>query len=247
MDQVMPPQEGEQEVSFEVLPEQGQPPEYPPEPQLVRIRLNGKTIEVPPDVADAIQAREENFQRRLSEQGAELGQLRQQVRQEQPQSQPQTPTQDEDLEFFQSPTAAFQRRVDLVREQIMQQIRHEQQLEEARRQFWQNFYQKHSDLAGRERFVNAVFQQELPNLQSLSPAEAQERLAEAIHDLLGEGGSAGTPLKNGPVTTERGSNPPQTRRQPPSPPQQGGTLSDGIRARAEARRRAAFNVQKDNT
>src|SRR5262245_51089051 len=111
--------------------EQFEEEDAPQEPQLVRIRMHGKTVMVPEDVAEAFEAHEAERQKVISRMGQELGQLRRAPREEQPVQRPAEPTQDDDLEYFQSPAKAVQRRIEEAEERAYQRIKQEEAREKA--------------------------------------------------------------------------------------------------------------------
>lgn len=235
----------------EVDPFQEPPlPETPPEPQLVRIRISGDTFEVPEHIADALQKRELEFQRKLSEQGAELGRLRQQPRSDPPATQVPSPVSnpDEDLTFFQSPTLAIQRVTEKLREELRQELRQEVaqglSLEDQRKEYWSQFYKENPDFVGRERLVNTVIVQEFNTLKDLSPDESRKALAGTLREMLGQPPVDKKPLPQGRAQSERSSNPslPKPAPQTEETPRLG--LSAELKARA-ARRRQAQYATKD--
>lgn len=215
-----------------------------PEPKLVRIRLQGKTLMVTEDVADAIQAREDGFNRKLSEQGAELGRLRQQSRPETPQAQPEDPA-DQDLEFFQSPTRFLQRFAQQVEERTTQRLQQEQQAREGIRQWWDNFYRQNGDLDGHRRAVDFVMQEIYQEIAHLPLHESQQILADRTREFLGgKGQQEGRTLPNKQVTSERSSSQGQTRKQAPQSDNEPKTLGDALRSRAEQKRQALYHARK---
>lgn len=219
-----------------------QDPEPQPEPVFVNIRYAGQSYQVPEHLADVWAKREEEFQRKLSDQGRELGQLRQQA-----QSKPQAPepeSPDEDLEFFQSPSKAIQRRTQSLREELKQELREELTREQQRQHYWSQFYKDNADLKERERLVNFVVNEQFDSLKHLSPAESQQAIARSVREMLGQPTEERTPLPAKQVVSERPSN---ARPQPTRPSQEPQTprltgLSAELAARAERRRRAHYNV-----
>jgi hypothetical protein len=214
------------------------------EPELVRVRLNGQTLMVTADVADAIQAREDAFQKRFSEQGAELGRLRKQP--EQPKQAEPDPA-DEDLEFYTSPSKAWAKREARLREEFGQALTERENLTARREVYWKKFYTENDEFVGREKLVNAVVASEYDRLSQLSPEDAQEQLAITLHGMLGtEPGvkSRKTSMTTRQVTAERSANPPR-KGQPQAASPKTVTLSDGIRQRAEARRKALYNQKSE--
>ena len=216
--------------------------EVAPEPVLVRIRYAGNTYEVPEHLADVWAKREEEFQRKLTEQGRELGQLRQQTRQEPAKVTPPAKDDDEDLAFFQSPSEVIRRREEALREQLREEFRQEQRLIEQRKEYWNAFYQSNPSLVGREKLVNAVVAQEYEAIKDLSPAESRARIAEVIGEMLGSSTRETKPLPKKQAEAERPGNPAPAPRKPA--PTERLSLSDELRRRAELRRQAQFNTKE---
>lgn len=215
-----------------------------PEPQLVRVRLNGKTLMVTEDVADAIQARESDYQRQISKMGTELGALRSQT-----QPRPERPTEpaaDDDLEFFQSPTKAVEARVRQAEERAYQRIQAERAQEKAREQFWGAFYRDNKDLKDQQEVVEYIFARDSRELADYGIAEGQQEIARRVKTFLGMV-PKGNPLPRGKAQAERAGNPaPQSRQRPEEPkPQKTLGLSDAIASRAERRRKALYEAKKD--
>ncbi len=216
----------------------------PQAPVMVRVRLNGQTVEVTEAVADAIHAREADYQRQISKMGSELGQLR-----KQPQETSQKasePTQDEDLEFFQSPTKAVEKRLREAEERAYQRVQADNMRQKAQEKYWGTFYSDNKDLAEHEEIVHFLVQKHFEELKDLSPAESQRELASKAKAFLGRP-QGGKPLPKGQAYSERPSNssPPARKPEEPSKRQYQG-ISDELTAQAERRRRALYNIRKDN-
>lgn len=225
-----------------------QPEEAQPEVQFVRIRYNGDTYEVPEHLADAWQRREDDFNRKLSDQATSLRSRWEASREAQPQPERQpAASQDEDLEFFQSPTQAFQRRMAAEREQLKKELREEYQQTSIREKYWGAFYSKNPTLVGKEWLVDALVNRDYNNLKDLSAEESHRLLAEAAQSVLGNAQpETKRTLSERRAQPERPSNPrPQAPKRAEEPPQKLG-LSAALNARAEARRRATYNIPDEN-
>ena len=242
MDQLENPMVDEIEAS---LPAE-EPQEEPSEPVFVNIRYAGQSYQVPEHIADAWQKREEEFNKKLSTQGAELGQLRRQVRQPEPESVPQVPAEDEDLAFFQSPSKTIAQREARLREQLKQELRQELTVEQQRQAYWSQFYQENPELKARERLVNFIVAEQYEALKDLSPAESQREIARLARETLGAPAPEGKPLPVKQAVTERPSNPRHQRQAPQElqTPRLTG-LSAELAARAERRRRAQYNTPEE--
>lgn len=137
----------------EPLPDQTGPEATPPASLAgTSIRINGREFTVDPEIASALESRETEFNRRLSEQGRELGELRTWRRQAM--EQPQTPPQgyDYDTALFERPRETLQR----VKEEVIEQVRREYRGEQQQQRAWNDFYRQHSDLADEDRLVRAI-------------------------------------------------------------------------------------------
>lgn len=231
-------------------PEEEYDDQEPQEPQLVRVRLNGKTVMVTEDVADAIQAREADYQRQISKMGTELGQLRRQPQEPARASEP--PTADEDLGWYQSPSKAAAAREAKLREDLRNELRKEQELERAQARWWGKFYADNPDLKDDEEAVQFIVQRNYDTIKDLDQAECHRELADRTRKFLkrpAQGHGTRRQMPSGQVETERSSNPPPASRprqqdEPTQRPRLVG-LSAEVARRAEERRRAAFNIKKD--
>lgn len=237
MDQFDEPQE-------EQFDDQVEQPEEPQPESLVRIRYAGNTYEVPESLADVWTKREEEFQRKLSAQSTELGQLRQQ--RQAPAPAPAS-EQDEDLEFFQSPSQAIRKRTQSLREELKQELRQELELEQKRQEYWSQFYNTHKDLRERKSLVTYVVKEHFEDLKDLAPAASQREIARIVRETLGVQEESGTRLSNRPVSNDRVSQG-QARQRPREEESEVPKLT-GISAelaeRAERRRRAHYNIPKE--
>lgn len=220
----------------------------PQAPALVRIRLNGKTIEVPEDVADAIQAREADYQRQISKMGQELGSYR---RQSEPEPKPEVSPQDEDMEFFTSPSQAVAKRLKEAEERAYRRLQEDLQREKSRERWWGKFYSDNSDLKDHQDVVEFVVQKNYEDLKDLDQANAHKEIASRVNQFLGRKPATTTrSLNDRQVVTERSSQPaPQGRRQsaPEASQPQGRPklvgISAALAAEAEKRRKAQYNIK----
>lgn len=223
------------------FPTEDQPLNAPPteETQLVTIRLNGKTLTVTPDVADALQAREGEFQRRLSQQGQELGQLRQQV-----QSLATLPREkasddsDPDLDYFRQPHQTVQQQLMKVRQEIIQEVEQKYQQEKARETFWSGFYAQNPDLKAHDWVVQATLAQEWSRLSVAAPEDAAADLAAATRKriaTLAQPAGQRVDVPQGGARTARTAPPSPTAPAAPELTDESYGLADVIAARRKAR------------
>ena len=150
----------------------------PPEPKLVTVKWGEKELQMPEDLARTWQEREQAFDRKLSETGQELGQLRTFHKTYAPVvssfQQPAKPAEpDLNTLWFENPAAAK----DAIKKEVRAEIVGEYQRDQAIKTFWDGFYRKHDDLRDDDFLVEAVLQRN-PGLFDLSVREAQEKLAD---------------------------------------------------------------------
>lgn len=160
---------------------EGTPPggvqERPPAdaPKLVTVKYGGREIQVSEDAAGALEAREAEFQRKLSEQGTELGQLRKfRETVQQTVTPPQRQEPDLDTLMFENP-GEFRRR---FQEQIKNEVRQEYVRDQGERAFWADFERKHKDLEGEQDLARFVMQRHWGELEALPVSQAQGKIAE---------------------------------------------------------------------
>lgn len=217
----------------------------PQAPVMVQIRLNGRTVTVTEEVADLIHAREEEQKRIIGRQGEELGQLRARTRPE-PQQAPE-PSDNDDLEFFTSPSKAMAKRLAEAEERAYKKIQADLDIKERQKQYWGKFYADNKDLSDHEEVVQFVVQKHYDDLKDLSPAESQREIAAKVNAFLGRS-QQGKPLPNRPAQAERPSHPaPQGRPAQPkeAPKRRYIGLSAILAENAEKKRRQKYQLSKD--
>lgn len=224
--------------------EGGPVPAETPAPEFVEIKIDGKTYSVTPEVAEAMQARERSFNQRFSQQGQELGQLRQMVNtinqsNQRPQDPAPGPADDPDLPFFESPSRAIKQFGQTLRQELTQELRQQYQIEREREAWWGHFYRDNPQFVGKEAVVNAVLVQSFDAIKDLPGPQARQKLAESINELVGSFQQPGTrqPASSRPAVTERASGP----RAPvasPAEPEGPTTLTEILMKRREQRRAA---------
>ena len=157
-------------------PAEEMPPEAEP-PAMVHVRLSGKDLEVTPETAEALRLREEEFQRRLSEQGAELGRLRQTA-------QPPKPVKkvDYDTLLFESPQQAIDSLREEIKQEVFQVIGSAYQNDQNIRAFWGAFYQENPELSDAHDLVELMLNANLQSWAELPVSVARQRLADAVRE-----------------------------------------------------------------
>ena len=115
------------------------------------MRIAGRDYTVEPELAAAYEAREREFQQRLSEQGREFGEMRTWRRQMEERLPPpaQTPGYDYNVKFFEEPEQAMER---FYQERIVPRYTAAEQ----EKRHWDGFYKAHQDLADEDWLVKGV-------------------------------------------------------------------------------------------
>jgi hypothetical protein len=200
---------------------------------------------VEPELAAALEGREQEFNRKLSEQGRELGELRTWRRQVEPQLPPRPPPQeyDYDTALFERPREALMR----FKQEIVQDLTSRYEGDQAQQRFWAGFYKEHPDLVDEERLVQAVArdlaaqgwsQEPMSRLHDFAAELAQQTRSELLRIArkTREREAPGERLPSGRVPVEGGSRgrAPAEPAEPQAPP----TISGLLEARRRARQRA---------
>ncbi len=221
-----------------------QPEEAAPNVELVTVTISGRTVQVTPEVAEAIQADSLKRTQDFGRQGEEMRRLRAEVetiaaRQQQPQ--PQTPARDPDLDFYESPHATLEKRDARLRQEIMQEVSQAYRMEQERQVWWGIFYDDNKGLKGQDALVQAALQQEWNNIKDLPGPEARKLLAKAAYGIarieVPPDGTR-TVLSNTPARTERPSTPRSPApSQPTHPANELGSVVDFLTKRKAARQK----------
>lgn len=164
-----------------------QPTEQPteqPAPNVKTVRIGGVEYTVPPDLADALEQREKEFQRKLSEQAAELQDrwLRASQAQLQEPQKEQDPLEGVDSLLFENPKEAVKR----LRDSIVSQVSSMYQADQGRRQFWTDFYADYPELRKHQTLVDAVLNRHLQEWSSIPANQAKQLLADAVKREIAE-------------------------------------------------------------
>lgn len=156
---------------------------------LVSVTLAGVETKVTPELKKLLDERELEFNRKLSSQGEELGQLRTQVND----IHTQTVASDEGegegelsdaelgAQMFTDPRGVFKYLMNEAAPELKSAILQEAGVEldkrESRSQFWSSFYSANKDLAKHKDIVDLVANQEYPKIKSLSTEEGAKHIA----------------------------------------------------------------------
>lgn len=159
-----------------------------PESTGVKIVMSGETYEVPPEVAEAINAERQGMDRKLGENSEELGELRKyqrdsvtNVRDVQPTNGEENKGYDYETAIYDDANAAIKHLKNEIRTEIREEYMADQTQRESGTKFWDNFYREHQDL-GRNEIrgdVQARIMNELPKYSSLpDTAATRARIAD---------------------------------------------------------------------
>jgi hypothetical protein len=212
----------------------------PAQPPRQRVKLAGREFEVDPELAAALEEREREFQRKLSQQGAELGRLRQMVgyATAAAPTAPVSPAPTDDLEtlIFVEPKRAIERVKTEIRQELEQLYRQDQFW----RDFWHTFDRAHPDLAGERELTTVVLQRHFQELSDLPITQAIEQLGDRVRREIVRLVSKTQAARREPTAgavVEGGIGP--TSRPRPQPEEKGPkTLSELIRERRTKRHQA---------
>lgn len=146
-----------------------------PEPSAtVTVKYGGQEFAVPPELGAALQAREQEFGRKLSEQGGELGELRKFRQSVQQTVTPTPPPRDLGTMLFENPNEALVRH----KEEIKSEIRQEYTQVQNERDLWLKFFQQNEDLDGEQPVVQLMLQQYGNEIRSLPESDRFKKLGD---------------------------------------------------------------------
>jgi len=219
-------------------------PPVTPEPVATtrkKVKISGSEFEVDDAIAAALESREAEFQRKLSEQSEELGQARQRLSQYTVPVEPAEP-KDEDEELavllFEKPKEAVKK----IRQSIRKEVETAYQQDQGQREFWSTFAASYPELKNALWVAKQVLSNNFNAWSTLTVAESMKRLAVATKEQIAALAEETTP--------EDDDNKPRTRvesTRTPAPPkpkkdeekeQVGTPLTTLIARRREARRKA---------
>jgi hypothetical protein len=246
------------ELPPEQIPEDRSAPEPEPLPPAspagTSITINGRSFTVDPELASALEGREQDFNRRLSEQGREVGELRRWQRQmERPPAapQPQADSYNYGVRIFEAPEEALMRVKREAIEEATSQLTSRYRAEREQEQHWGRFYKDNPDLADEQRLVRAIAGELLQQPEWADSQDMRGFFAELAKEAKGEllrisrrGREADAPAETLPQARRpveggrRAAAPqqPQARAQPM-------TMSQWIERRRQARQRAGRQAE----
>jgi hypothetical protein len=147
--------------------------------KLVTVKINGVEYRVDPDMAAALEEREKDFQRKLSEQAEALRRQASQPVQVVPPL-PQLPKEDDNLDvlLFESPKEAIAK----LEQRIIKKVVAAYQADQGEREFWNAFYRENEDLAKHDRLARAILNERFNEWANLPATQARKNLAAAVRE-----------------------------------------------------------------
>jgi len=216
-------------------------PKQPATPTGVEMTIAGQKYTLDPAVASAIEERERQFERRMGQQGAELGELRRLKQQVDSLNQAQAAQAQPNLDtlLFENPTKALEIHARQIEDRLTQKYEQEKRQQE----FWRDFRSRHKDLDGDDIVIQAVASK---NAASLSTINDPVEMADKIADLsrreilrIANRARSDTPEKTRAVIEGKSIEAPKPQPRPET--EERGSLSQVIRERRKARQEAALN------
>lgn len=161
-------------------------------PELRPVKIGGREFQAPPDMAEALEKRERDYEAGIQKQGQELGELRGRLREWESQqerlrtalapqgAQPAEP--DIETELFTNPRAALARH----ERQILSRLEQQRQVETDREKFWRDFYGSHRDLSRDDDhwLVETILQRNFRDLATLPVDEGHKKLGDLTRQAM---------------------------------------------------------------
>lgn len=211
-------------------PGQGEQPPAQTQPEVVHIRVNGKTYQMTTDLADAFNEQMQLATRKVHEGDAEKHQLRtennllrNQLTQRTPPPTASESNPQQDLDFFANPTnfaqTLIKQALTEAEQRVEERVNNRLQANENERLWWEKLHQDYPHLIGKEKLVRAMLAADFDHYRTLDPMETQRQVVEALHKELGiastSPGSNKRTLNQTQVSSDRvvGTPPPRQQRQ----------------------------------
>lgn len=209
---------------------------------LVEVSVGGSKFMVTPQMAQSINQeqsqRQNEVSRILQEQNRKFDELKTTfiARPEQKKEEGQKVDFWSDPDkYFEKLNSDFDRRVEEKVNAVKSELTNQYQTEQSTKQFWDSFYKSNDDLKNDDFIVKAVMARDWNELKDLKTSDAQKEIAERTRQqILGYM----KPNESKGVQLE-GSSLPRTKKAE-AKEEKVTTISDQLRARAQARRKAAF-------
>lgn len=210
-----------------------------------KVKLSGKEFELDSDIAAALEEREAEFQKKLSEQSEEVGRARTIL---ETYNRPVVTTNepvDEDEEIaklmFENPVAAVKK----IRQSTMKEAEARYEKDQGQREYWQMFVSQYPELKNALWVAQQVLSNNFNAWRSKTVNETLKLLAQATKEqILALSGEVSAEPGDPPVRRTKVEDGSQTRRPVPEPePEkaQATPLTTLISRRREARRKAMLH------
>lgn len=145
--------------------------------------------------------------------------------------------------LFTEPEEALKRLREEIKAEVKGEITTAYNAAETQKDFWQGFYKDNSDLSDEKMMVNAVMTRDWAILKDLAPAAAAKKLAEATKKELMRISGGKSPSDDNARQIEGGSTKNSAPAGKKSDDDKVLSLSDIIKKRQEARRKAQFSKE----
>jgi len=213
----------------------------PATPTGVEMTIAGQKYTLDPAVASALEERERQFERKMGQQGAELGELRRLKQQVDALNQAQAAQAQPNLDtlLFENPTKAL----ELHRQQIVSELTQKYEQEKRQQEFWRDFKSRHKDLEGDDLVIHAVAAKNVASLNTITdPVEMADKIADlSRREILriANRAKSDAPDKTRAVVEGKSIEAPKPTPRPEI--EEKGSLSQTIRDRRKARHGAALS------
>ena len=213
----------------------------PATPTGVEMTIAGQKYTLDPAIASALEERERQFERKMSQQGTELGELRRLKQQVDALNQAQAAQAQPNLDtlIFENPTKAL----EMHRQQIVSELTQKYEQEKRQQEFWRDFKSRHKDLEGDDLVIHAVAAKNAASLNTITdPIEMADKIADfARREILriANRAKSDTPDKTRAVVEGKSIESPKPTPRPDT--EEKGSLSQTIRDRRKARHEAALS------
>jgi hypothetical protein len=220
--------------------ESPEPKESPAPVTRKKVKLSGNEYEVDDALSAAIEAREAEFQRKLSEQSEEVGRARDIISKWKPiETKSEVKDEDEELAalMFENPKEAIKR----IRQTTVKEVEAKYNADQGQREFWQDFYAAHPELRHAGWVAQQVLTQNFESWRTLSVRASIEKLAVATKEqilALNQEGDEAAPRRTKVEGTGDAPSPKPEKKEDKTAPVPLTTL---ISRRREARRKAMLH------
>ena len=213
----------------------------PATPTGVEMTIAGQKYTLDPAIASALEERERQFERKMSQQGTELGELRRLKQQVDALNQAQAAQAQPNMDtlLFENPTKAL----EMHRQQIVSELTQKYEQEKRQQEFWRDFKSRHKDLEGDDLVIHAVAAKNAASLNTITdPIEMADKIADfARREILriSNRAKSDTPDKTRAVVEGKSFEAPKPTPRPET--EEKSSLSQVIRERRKARHEAALS------